>query len=153
MKTAIILVMMPLLLASTAYSANSAGLGDIDIVGSKLNNIQIFSSKAGLSDIEKKLDVVGSKLDNIQIFSDNADLGNTEIVGSTLTNIKISPPANPPKKSTCEKIECYWDFSCMDYSYNKPHVSCLKSHLGVDAWYGRYWFMDEIYTPKWPRVF
>jgi hypothetical protein len=153
MKTVIILVLMPLLLASTVYAASSTGLGDIDIVGSRLKNIQIFSSKAGLSDIEKKLDIVGSKLDNIQIFSDNADLGDTEIVGSTLTNIKITPTPKQAKKTPCKKTECYWDFSCMDYSYKKPHVSCLKSHLGVDAWYGRYWFMDDIYTPKWPNVF
>jgi hypothetical protein len=153
MKTAIILVLMPLLLASTVYAANGAGLGDIDIVGSKLKNIQIFSSKDGLSDIEKKLDIVGSKLENIKIFSDDADLGNTEIVGSTLTNIEISPPPKPPKKSIYEKTECYWDSSCKDYSCDKPHISCLKPHLGVDAWYGHYWFMDEMYTPKWPRVF
>lgn len=152
MKTVIILVLMPLLLATTVYAANGAGLGDIDIVGSKLNNIQIFSSKAGLSDMEKKLDIVGSKLDNIQVCSDNADFGDTEIVGSTLTNIKISP-AKSTKKHPYEKTECYWDSSCIDNSYDKPHDSCLKSHLGVDAWYGRYWFMDEIYTPKWPGVF
>jgi hypothetical protein len=153
MKTVMILFLVPLLLASAAYAANNAGLGDIDIVGSKLNNIQIFSSHAGPSDIEKKLDIVGSKLDNIQIFSDNADLGDTEIVGSTVTNVKISPPPKPPKKSPCEKSECYWDSSCIDYAHDKPHISCQKSHLGVDAWYGSYWFMDEIYTPKWPRVF
>lgn len=157
MKTAIILVLMPLLLASTAYATGIANFGDIDIVGSKLKDIQIFSSKSGMSDVEKKLDIVGSKLENIQIFSDDANLGNTEIVGSTLTNIKISSPPKPPKKSTYEKTECYWDTKCKDYlsgkPCEKPHVSCLKPHFGVDAWYGQYWFMDEMYTPKWPRVF
>lgn len=138
MKRVMILALMLTMSASLAHASSHAGLGDVDIIGSRLNNIQIFSSDDGFGDVERHLDIVGSKLENIQIFSDNADLGNTEIVGSTVTNVKISPPPAPPKPP-CNKIEPYCE------------SSCFKPHLGVDAWYGRYWYMNEMYTPKWPQ--
>jgi hypothetical protein len=157
MKTAMVMALMPMLLAATAYAAG-AGFGDVDIVGSKLSNIQIISPHAGSGDFENKLDIVGSNLDKIQIFSDNADLGNTEIVGSTVTNVKISPLPKPEKKcmrekSRCDDVKCYWDSACVDNPHCKPSVTCPKPHLGVDAWYGRYWFNDQMYTPKWPQMY
>jgi hypothetical protein len=148
MKKAVILALMLMMSASAVYAAS---LGNVDIVGSRLSNIQIFSSDAGLGDVEKHLDVVGSKLDNIKIFSDSADLGNTEIVGGSVTNVTFSPP--PKQRKPCDKTECYWDASCRDNKKDSKCDSCLKPHLGVDAWYGKYWYMDDIYTPKWPRVF
>lgn len=157
MKTAMVMALMPMLLVATGYAA-SAGFGDVDIVGSKLSNIQIISPHAEAGNFENKLDIVGSNLDKIQIFSDDFDLGDTEIVGSTITNVKISPPPKHEKKchrekSRCDDVKCYWDSACMDYPHDKPSVICPKPHLGVDAWYGTYWFNDQMYTPKWPQVY
>lgn len=157
MKTAIVMALMPMLLAATAYAAG-AGLGDVDIVGSKLSNIQIISPHAGAGDFENKLDVVGSNLDKIQIFSDDANFGDTEFVGSTVTNVKISPLPKPEKRcqqerSRCDDVKCYWDSACINYPPSKPSVICPNNHLGVDAWYGTYWFNNQIYTPKWPQTY
>lgn len=157
MKTAIVMALMPMLLAATACVA-SAGFGDMDIVGSKLSNIQIISPHDRAGDFENKLDIVGSNLDKIQLFSDDADFGDTEIVGSTVTNVKISPPPRHEKKchrekSRCDDVKCYWDSCCIDYPHGKPSVTCSKDHLGVDAWYGCYWFNNQRYTPKWPQVY
>lgn len=157
MKTAMVMALMPMLLTATAY-ATGAGLGDVDIVGSKLSNIQIISPHAGAGDFENKLDVVGSNLDRIQVFSDDATLGDTEFVGSTVTNVMISPLPKPPKKcqtekSRCDDVKCYWNPACIDYPHSNPSVNCIKPHLGVDAWYGAYWFNDQIYTPKWPQEY
>ena len=149
MKRVIVLALMLMMSASFVHAASSAGIGGVDIIGSRLNNIQIFSSDDGFGDIESHLDIVGSKLEDIQIFSDNADLGDTEIVGSTLTNIKISAPPAPPRPP-CDNV--YREPSCYDYRFDSRGSSCFKPHLGVDAWYGRYWYMDEIYTPKWPQI-
>ena len=157
MKTAMVMALMPMLLAATAYAAG-AGFGDVDIVGSKLSNIQITSPNAGAGDFENKLDIVGSNLDKIQIFSDDANLGDTEIVGSTVTNVKICPTPEHEKKchddrSRCDDVKCYWDMTCKDYPNYKPSVICPKPHLGVDAWYGTYWFNNQMYTPKWPQTY
>jgi hypothetical protein len=157
MKTAIVMALMPMLLAATAYVAG-ASFGDVDIVGSKLSNIQIISPHDGAGDFENKLDIVGSNLDKIQLFSNDANFGDTEIVGSTLTNVKISPPQKPEKKchrekSRCDDVKCYWDSGCRDYPHDKPDVTCSKPHLGVDAWYGTYWFNNQMYTPKWPQMY
>lgn len=156
MKTAMVMALMPMLLAATAYAAG-AGFGDVDIVGSKLSNIQIISPHAQAGDFENKLDIVGSNLDKIQIFSDDATFGDTELVGSTVTNVKIVPLPKPDKrcmkeKSRCDDVKCFWDSSCIDYPH-KPQVTCSKPHLGVDAWYGQYWFNNQIYTPKWPQMY
>jgi hypothetical protein len=158
MKTAMVMALMAVLLASTAYAADSAGLGNVDIIGSNLNNIKIFSSDSGSSDMEKHLDIVGSKLENIKIFSDDANLGDTEVVGSSINNVEILPAPEHQKKSECKKDRrddtiCYWDSACKDYSHDKPSVTCSKPHLGVDAWYGNYWFNNQIYTPKWPQMY
>ena len=96
MKTAI-LVLMSLLLASAVYAANGANLRNVDIIGSRLNNIQICS--------------------------DDVNLADTDIVGSTIANIEVSSPEKPHEKHTCEKTDCYWDPSCMDYPHAQPHVS------------------------------
>jgi len=82
MKTAI-LVLMSLLLASAVYAANGANLRNVDIIGSRLNNIQICS--------------------------DDVNLADTDIVGSTIANIEVSSPEKPHEKHTCEKTDCYWD--------------------------------------------
>jgi hypothetical protein len=155
MKTAIVMALMAVVLASTAYAAHDAGLGNVDIVGSNLNNIKIFSSDYGSSDMEKHLDIVGSNLENIKIFSDDLNLGDTEAVGSSIKNVEILPAPEKPrcKKDRHDEAKCYWDSACMDYPHDKPHVSCSKSHFGVDAWYGKYWFNDQMYTPKWPQMY
>jgi hypothetical protein len=147
MKRVIVLALVLMMTASFAIAASGAGFGEVDIVGSKLNNIQIVSSDDGFGDIEKHLDVVGSKLENIEIFSEDTGFGNIEIVGSKVTNVLISPPPSPP----CNKDERQVGPSCEGYQFDSKGSSCFKPHLGVDAWYGRYWYMDEIYTPKWPQ--
>lgn len=149
MKIAMVLTVVPMLLASTAYAMGGFGgygLGNVDIVGSDLKDINI-SSDSRFGDIGNHLDIVGSKLNDIKICSDDFDMGNAEIVGSSVSNVNILQV--PHEKPGCyereqhDDVPCYWDSACMRCPNEKPH-------LGVDAWYGCYWFNDQIYTPKWP---
>lgn len=141
MRVSIILALAVIISAIIGSSTGSTGSRDIDIVGSKLSNIEILTSGDSFGDFEKKLDIVGSKLDNINIYSSNTDSENVEIVGSEIKNMRIYPLE--------DTSSCYWYPLCKDY----PPAPCIKPHLGVDAWYGKYWYMDNMYTPKWPRVF
>jgi hypothetical protein len=153
-KIAIILALMPMLLAATVFAAGG-GLGDVDIIGSKLSDIQIFTPHGGTRGlIEDKLDIVGSRLDNIKVCSDDALAGNMEIVGGSVVNVTISEKPHQKKQHYKKEpdLKCYWDSGCIDTTKYKPTKLCT-GHLGVDAWYGTYWFNDQIYTPKWPQEY
>ncbi len=100
------------------------------------------------------VDIVGSTADNtrIEIFaSENVVL---EIVGSEANNTVIAPPA---KKQNCPQIicpkpDCPEPICCpeIDSQCQKKCYPWDNMHLGVDAWYGTFWYTD-INMPKWPQ--
>jgi len=92
------------------------------------------------------VDIVGSNTDNTQIVSGGAPI-ELEIVGSTSSNTKISPPAVVIPDCYCGY--CY--YPDVRYNVTKPSYPWDSMHLGVDAWYGTYWYTN-VYMPKWPRA-
>jgi hypothetical protein len=127
LRISIILVLMLMLLASNAYGFGSSGSVVVDIVG--------------------------SKTDNTKVASHGTDKVELEIVGSTANNTVIGLPEEkkeiccgcpyPDKKCICpeDKRKCPEDKKPWD-----------NMHLGVDAWYDTFWYMNDINMPQWPQI-
>lgn len=92
------------------------------------------------------VDIVGSRTDNIQVES-GAGPVDLEIVGSTSSNTKIAPPEVCIPQCCCGYC-CYPDINC---NCTQPIYPWDGMHLGVDAWYGTYWYTD-VNMPKWPQI-
>jgi hypothetical protein len=106
------------------------------------------------------VDIVGSKADNTRIESSDADRVVLEIVGSDTNNTLIAPPATkegkchkfifpPPKcpKPKCPPKEDDTKHQCKSKCYPWENM-----HLGVDAWYDSFWYMNSPNMPKWPQI-
>ena len=96
------------------------------------------------------VDIVGSVTDNTRITSSGMEKVELEFVGSEANNTIISTPA--------EKVVVCPKYICPDIKY--PEVKCESKekrhpwenmHLGVDAWYGTFWYTD-INMPKCPLI-
>ena len=92
------------------------------------------------------VDIVGSKTDNTQIVS-GAGPVELEIIGSTSSNTKVAPPSITIPDCCCG-YWCYPDIRCND---TRPSYPWDSMHLGVDAWYGTFWYTD-VNMPKWPQI-
>jgi hypothetical protein len=92
------------------------------------------------------VDIVGSNADNVLVESGSEPV-DLEIVGGTASNIKISPPQVNVLECCCGYC-CYPDVRC---NSSKPSYPWDSMHLGVDAWYGTFWYTD-INMPKWPQL-
>jgi hypothetical protein len=96
------------------------------------------------------VDIVGSVTDNTKITSSGLEKVELEIIGSEANNTIISSPAE--KAVICPKYVSP-DIKCPDakcQSKQKCHP-WENMHLGVDAWYGTFWYTD-INMPKWPQT-
>ncbi len=137
LRIAMVMALMLMLLASTAYASSSAGSISVDIIGSKVGNTQISIPGAGPSDVE--------------------------LVGSTAGDVKIAPEVQSHHKECYCCGDPWYDYKkplCYPYSsyiparYDKqicyPQIQ-TNQHFGVDAWYGTYWY-SPIYLPKWPQI-
>ena len=99
------------------------------------------------------VDIVGSSTDNTKITSSGMENVDLEIIGSEATNTIISPPEMIVK---CPRHICPdLDYSDSIYSLEKTDKKEKRypwenMHLGVDAWYGTFWYTD-INMPKWPQ--
>jgi hypothetical protein len=99
------------------------------------------------------VDIVGSSTDNTKITSSGMEKVDLEIIGSEANNTIISPP---------EKIVKCHRYICPDSYYSDSIYTLEKTdnkekrypwenmHLGVDAWYGTFWYTD-VNMPKWPQ--
>lgn len=99
------------------------------------------------------VDIVGSSTDNTKITSSGMEKLDLEIIGSEANNTIISPP---------DKIARCHRYICPDSDYSDSVLTLEKTdnkekrypwenmHLGVDAWYGTFWYTD-INMPKWPQ--
>lgn len=95
------------------------------------------------------VDIVGSVTDNTKITSSAMDKVELEIIGSEANNTVISPPEKGEK---CPK------HICPDTTYpevknenKEKRYPWENMHLGVDAWYGTFWYDTDINMPKWPQ--
>jgi hypothetical protein len=153
LKIAVILAGM-LVLASTAYAAGNALSSGLDIIGSRADIIQIFSPGEGSGG----LDIVGSKAGDIKIISPDAISEGIEIVGGRANNISISSTVPVDTAQCCDQcpaaeyiLVCEVCELCNATPIRYPDGDHTP-HLGVDAWYGRYWYASTPYTPKWPQI-
>lgn len=100
----------------------------------------VASSGAGIV-----VDIVGSRTDNTRVVS-GAGPVDLEIIGSTSINTTVSPPSVTIPDCCCG----YWCYPNVseDTAASYPWESM---HLGVDAWYGTFWYTD-VNMPRWPAV-
>jgi hypothetical protein len=95
------------------------------------------------------VDIVGSNADNTNIVASGADKLELEIIGSTTNNTTISPPKKIVRKW---HERCFPDLRCENkQDCKQASYPWDKLHLGVDAWYGTFWYTD-INMPKWPQI-
>lgn len=100
------------------------------------------------------VDIVGSKADNTRIESYAAENIVLEIVGSEADNTVIAPPAKKEAKCpqwTCPQPKCPPKEDCTKGECKSKCYPWKNMHLGVDAWYDTFWYMDNINMPKWPQ--
>jgi hypothetical protein len=98
------------------------------------------------------VDIVGSVTDNTRIASSGMERVELEIIGSEANNTIISPPAeNLVICPGCISPECICPESiCPECDNEQEARPWDDMHLGVDAWYGTFWYTD-INMPKWPQ--
>jgi hypothetical protein len=91
------------------------------------------------------MDVVGSVIDNTRITSSGMEKVELEFVGSEANNTIVSSPA---------------ENAVISNKYNPIYINCKSKenhfpwegmHLGVDAWYGTFWYTD-INMPRWSQL-
>jgi hypothetical protein len=46
------------------------------------------------------------------------------------------------------KERCHYRQEC---NCTPDHQSRDHTHLGVDAWYGKFWYRSEMNLPRWPQ--
>jgi len=96
------------------------------------------------------VDIVGSTTDNTLITAAGPEKVELEIIGSQANNTLISPPVMNTvicPKNICPEVNCYTEQYCEEQVETQPWDNM---HLGVDAWYGTYWYTD-INLPQWPQ--
>ena len=76
----------------------------------------------------------------------NCDDGNPCTVDSCTPNGCVHQPVNCDDGNPCTVDSCTPN-GCV----HQPVIYDSGRHLGVDAWYGAFWYNDKAYTPKWPR--
>jgi len=98
------------------------------------------------------VDIVGSVTDNTRIASSGMERVELEIIGSKANNTTISPPAeNLVICPGCISPGCICpEPICPECDNEQEARPWDDMHLGVDAWYGTFWYTD-INMPKWPQ--
>jgi hypothetical protein len=112
-----------------------------------LTLILLASSAVASSSTGVVVDILGSRTDNTQIVS-GAEPIELEIIGSTSSNTTVSLPSVAIPDCCCRNW-CYPDTCCSDDT--EASYPWESMHLGVDAWYGTFWYTD-VNMPKWPAV-
>ena len=111
------------------------------------------------------VDIVGSNVEDTKVVADGRGDIDLEIIGSTAKNTIVSP-----FKATSYYQSCQICPQCPTYPtpiYPTPECPTCPSpseelykqlmpwdykHLGVDAWYGAFWYRDDPNMPKWPQI-
>lgn len=96
------------------------------------------------------VDIVGGKADNTLIATNSLDKIELEIVGGEANNTVIAPPVKPAKVCPCPSYLETCTCTETDYDRQEQRYPWEDMHLGVDAWYGTFWYTD-VNMPKWPQ--
>lgn len=114
----------------------------------------LISSASAFADTGSVVvDIVGSNTDNTKITTSGAEKLELEIIGSTANNTMVSLPKEMSKRwrGCClPDLRCEYGQECDQVSNQESHP-WDNMHLGVDAWYGTFWYTD-INMPKWPQI-
>ena len=114
----------------------------------------LISSASAFADAGSVVvDIVGSNTDNTKITASGSEKLELEIIGSTANNTTISFPKEMAKRwhECCvPDLRCEYKQECEQVSKQESHP-WDNLHLGVDAWYGTFWYTD-INMPKWPAI-
>ncbi|HSN24055.1 MAG TPA: hypothetical protein VLS45_07800 [Methylomicrobium sp.] len=124
LRISIILALVLMLSAGSAYAFGGAGSIVVDIVGSEVDNTKVISS--GMEKVE--LEFVGSKANNT-------------VIAPPVEKVVICPPY------VCPETKCFPE---VKYECEEKKYPWEGMHLGVDAWYGTFWYTD-INMPRWPQ--
>ncbi len=99
------------------------------------------------------VDIVGSSTDNTRITSSGMEKVDLEIIGSEALNTTISPPekiAKCPRHICPDSVNSDSVYSLEKTENKEKRYPWDDMHLGVDAWYGTFWYTD-VNMPKWPQ--
>ena len=101
------------------------------------------------------VDIVGSRTDNTKVIASGPEKVELEIIGSTSSNTTISPYEERVKichnHSFCPECPSCLTNPCPECDKQKKTYPWDNMHLGVDAWYGTFWYTD-VNMPKWPQI-
>jgi len=100
------------------------------------------------------VDIVGSIADNTHIMATGMEKVDLEIIGSETNNTTIgSPQEKDCRRDHREERRQEEDgFEDKGEGQGQGKVNPWDGmHLGVDAWYDTFWYMDDINMPKWPQ--
>lgn len=144
MRSSIILAAMLVLMTSSAMAFGGTGSVVVDIVGSDVEDVTV------LADGREKIDL--------------------EIIGSTAKNTTVAPykavniyqlcpicpecpicPTPICPTPICPTPGCS-PYPCPSEELYKQPMPWDNKHLGVDAWYGAFWYRDYPNMPKWPQI-
>jgi hypothetical protein len=103
--------------------------------------IPILLASIALATDSVVVDIVGSDTDNTQIVRPDAGSIELEIIGSIAENTIITSQSGINAAVNC----CH----PKNKHFRKQCQTHQIPHLGVDAWYGEYWY-TSINMPKWP---
>jgi hypothetical protein len=106
--------------------------------------IQVLLVSTALASGSVVVDIVGSNTESTQIVQPNAGSIELEIIGSTTNDTTIASQAGIDAA-----VDCHWPEK--GKLFRKPCQPPQIPHLGVDAWYGEYWY-TSINMPKWPQL-
>ncbi|MGB4653568.1 hypothetical protein [Methanothrix sp.] len=136
-----ILAAMLILMASNAMAFGSPGSVVVDIVGSDVKDTVVVADGRGGIDLE----IIGSTAKNTTVspYMSLAICQSCQICPACPTcPMPIYPTPVCPTCPTCPPDEGAY----------KPPTPWDYMHLGVDAWYGAFWYRDYPNMPKWPQI-
>lgn len=99
------------------------------------------------------VDIIGSTTDNTRIASSGMEKVDLEIIGSEANNTIISPPERHrrcPEQICSESNSIESAYTVTKNEKKEKRYPWENMHLGVDAWYGTFWYTD-VNMPKWPQ--
>ena len=173
LRSLIILATMLILMASSAMAFGGAGSVVVDIVGSNVEDTTVVADGRDKIDLE----IIGSTAKNTtvspyqtlniyQVYPQCPPCPTppcppcpTPICPPCPTPIyppsptPICPPCTTPPCPPCPTPVCppCPSYPCPSEELYKQPMPWDNKHLGVDAWYGAFWYRDNINMPKWPQ--
>jgi len=134
-----ILLAMLILMASSGMAFGGPGSVVVDIVGSDVEDTMVVAGGRGDIDLE----IIGSTAKNTTVSPYKAI--------NVCQSCPICPYCPVCPTPICPTPVCPTCPVPGEEVYKQP-MPWDYMHLGVDAWYGAFWYKDYPNMPKWPQV-